>query len=444
MRLGRFASVKVRGARRRALGSALLAAAFAVTAVSGVSAHGSKPAADPSVITFWNEVAFQTIVVDAGKANAQAFPYYAFAQAAVYNAVNGITRKYQLYKWNGHPQRGASPQAAAAAAAYRTLLNYFPLSQTRLDTAYAASLALISDSRAKTRGIAYGERAAARIVALRLHDGRDVALPFTKPLGPGVWRPTPPGLVPFFSPWLSKVTPLTLKSPSQFRPEAPPALTSARYAKDFEEVKLTGGATGSTRTPLQTQTALFFSDIATGALTASLRDLATRHKLNISDSARLFAAVTMSVADSVFAVWDSKFHFGFWRPITAIQEAGSDGNDATMPNANWVPLLITPPYPDYASGLSGAIGALSRSLTRIMHTSHIDLNIRSVAAGTPGFPLLRHYETAGQLTQGVIDARVWSGIHFRFADTVGVSMGRNVADYALSHYFKPVHDEDDD
>jgi len=442
MRLGRLTRVRVRAARRRALGSVLLAAALAVTGVSGVSANGSRPAADPSVITFWNEVAFQTIVVDAGKANAQTFIYYSFAQAAVYNAVNGITHKYELYKWNGHPQRGASPQAAAAAAAYHTLLYYFPLSKTRLDTAYATSLGLIPDGRAEARGVAYGERAAARIIALRMNDGRDVALPFTKTVGPGVWRPTPPGFVPFFSPWLSRMKPLTLRSPRQFRPGPPPAMTSARYAKDFQEVKMTGGATGSTRTALQTETALFFSDIAFGAIPAALRDLATRHRLNISDSARMFAAVSLSIGDSAIAVWDSKFHYGLWRPITAIREAGTDGNPATVADATWTPLLVTPPYPDYASGLSGAIGALSRSLTRVLHTSHIDLDIRSVAAGTPGFPLLRHYESASQINRGVIDARVWSGIHFRFADTVGVPIGQNVANYALDHYFKPVHDDD--
>ena len=442
MRLGRFSPVRIRTARRRALGSALLAAAFAVTGVSGVSANGSRPAADPTVITFWNEVAFQTIVVDAGKANAQTFIYYSFAQAAVYNAVNGITRKYQLYKWSGRPQRGASPQAAAAAAAYHTLLYYFPLSKTRLDTAYTTSLGLIPDGRAETRGVAYGERAAARIIALRMNDGRDVALPFTKTVGPGVWRPTPPAMAPFFSPWLSTMKPLTLRSPRQFRPGPPPAMTSARYTKDFEEVKKYGGMTGSSRSAKQTETAMFFSDIAFGAIPAALRNLATRHKMNISDSARMFAAVSLSVGDSAIAVWDSKFHYGFWRPITAIREAGDDGNGATVADTNWTPLLITPPYPDYASGLSGAIGALSRSLTRVLRTSHIDLNIRSVAAGTPGFPLLRHYESASQINRGVIDARVWSGIHFRFADTVGVRIGQNVANYALDHYFKPVHDDD--
>ena len=410
--------------------AALLATTLAGVAPGGV--RSGSPAADPAVITDWNAVAVATIVTDAGKANAEAFLWYAFEQAAVYNAVVGITGRYEPYKWHARGPKGASPQAAAATAAYRVLLTYFPASQARLDAAYAASLAQIPDGRAKQAGIRFGERAAARLVELRTDDGRFAPITFDVPPAPGVWRPTPPALAPFFDPWLARMRPLLLRSNSQFRPPAPPALTSRRYTREFDEVKTLGSKTGSLRTPQQTETALFFSDIAVVPIQTALRDLVTRHELDISDSARLFAAVDMSAADGIGVSWDSKLHFGYWRPITAIQLADDDGNPATIADPAWEPLIVTPPYPDYTSGLNANVGAVSRALTRVLGTRRIDLNITSAAAG-----VTRHYEFADQLTRDAVDARVWSGIHFRTADVVGRAQGKKVGDWALDHYFKP-------
>ncbi len=149
----------------------------------------------------------------------------------------------------------------------------------------------------------------------------------------------------------------------------------------------------------------------------------------------MFAAVDVSIADAVGAIWDSKAHFAFWRPVTAIQLGDNDTNLDTVGDANWLPLIVTPPYPDYASGLSAVVGAMSRALTRVLGTRHIDLNITSVAAGLPGTPLTRHYELSADFNQDVVDARVWSGIHFRTADVVGNRIGKKVADWALDHYF---------
>jgi hypothetical protein len=316
-------------------------------------------------------------------------------------------------------------------------LTYFPASEPRLSAAYEASLAQISDGPAKEQGRRYGELAARRIIKLREDDGRFANITFHRPLAPGVWRPTPPGFAPFFDPWLSRVRPLLLTSPRQFRPPAPPALTSDTYEAEFDEVRDYGVKTDSLRSPAQTETALFFSDIAIGPLQASLRDLVTRRQMDISDSARLFGAVDMSLADAVVAVWDSKFRFGFWRPVTAIQLADDDGNPGTDGVPSWEPLIVTPPYPEYASGLTAVIGALSRTLSRLIGDGRVDLKITSVAAGLPGPPLTRHYKFAVQLNRDVVDARVWSGIHFRTADVVGNGMGTQVGDWALDHYFRP-------
>lgn len=423
--------------RGRCSVAAVLLIAGALSVSLGGTATAATPASSPTtgaeVVTFWNDVAVNVIVVDAGKANAEAFLWYAFEQAAVYNAVNGITGRYELYKWNPkHPDK-ASPQAAAATAAYRVLLNYFPLSQDRLDDAYTESLGQIADGQAKQQGINFGERAAARIIALRENDGRGANTPFTKPLAPGVWRPTPPLFPPFFDPWLATMKPLLLNSNSQFRPGPPPALNSAKYAAEFNEVKRLGELGSTQRTDHQTETALFFSDTGVGPFQAGLRDLvARRPNMSISDAARLFAAVDMSIADAVGVAWDSKYHFGFWRPITAIELARNDGNPNTAPKAEWTPLLTTPPYPDYTSGLNAVIGSGTRALARVLGTPRIDLNLTSAAAG-----VTRHYEWIGAINQDVINARVWSGIHFRTADVVGNHQGQQVANWTLDRYFHP-------
>ena len=430
--------------RRRSVGAVLVTAALLGTTLTGIatataSTRSSSPRASTArastgheVITFWNGVAVNVIVTDAGKANAEAFLWYAFVQAAVYNAVVGITGRYEPYKWDPDAPENASPRAAAATAAYRVLLTYFPASQARLDTAYDTSLDLIPDGTAKQRGIRFGERAAARIINLRTDDGRFGDLLFTEEPAPGVWRPTPPTFTPFFDPWLSEMTPLMLRSNTQFRPGPPPALNSDTYTTEFKEVKRLGSLTSSQRTPAQTQTALFFSDTGVGPLQGALRDLVTRRQMTISDSARLFAAADLSIADTNFTIWDSKFHFGFWRPITAIQLAKHDRNPDTRADPDWVPLITNPPYPDYASGLTSVMGAVSRALTRVLGTHRIDLYITSAAAG-----VTRHYEFAGKLNRDAVNARVWSGIHFRTADVVGNRIGKRVADWALDHYFQP-------
>ena len=294
------------------------------------------------------------------------------------------------------------------------------------------------------------------------------------PPAPGVWRPTPPAMAPFFDPWLATMRPLLLTSdgaaldwgaynadprtwgaprnpdgtvragsgqggspgvtgyPAAFRPAGPPAMTSAAYAADFDEVKALGARTSPQRTPAQTETALYISNFTGAPFQAALRDLVTRRGFDISDSARLFAAVNMSVADAVCACWDCKLHFGFWRPITAIRQAGEDGNPATEADPAWEPLLATPPYPDYNSGLNSVVGAPTQALTRVLGTDRIDLTVTSPATNTT-----RRYEYAGPLRQDAVDARVWSGIHFRFADVSGLDGGTNIADWALDRYFRP-------
>jgi hypothetical protein len=393
----------------------------------------AQPAADANVINDWNATAVAVVVTDAATGAAEAFLYLAFVQAAVYNAVVGITRRYSLYRSNASPSPTASPQAAAVAAAHRVLMTYFghvPAAVTRLADAYAASVGALPNDPSTTAGLQYGRQTAERFIALRGEDGRYGPNTFDMAPAPGIWRSTPPANAPFFAKFLCETTPLVIDSPSQFRPVAPPALTSAEYTAAFEEVKAFGSKEGSARTPLQTETGLFISSVPPVPLLAALRDLTVRKEMDISDRARLFAAVSMSIADAVITVWDAKVHYGIWRPSTAIQLAEEDGNPATTADPTWEPLIPNPPYPDYPSGLNGVIGAAGRALTRVLGTERIDLTISSPVTNTT-----RTYELADQLYADAVDGRVWVGIHFRFADTVGMAMGQQVADWAADRNF---------
>jgi hypothetical protein len=232
--------------------------------------------------------------------------------------------------------------------------------------------------------------------------------------------------------FLGATTPLMIDSPGQFRPGPPPAMTSAEYAADFEEVKAFGAKEGSSRTPLQTETGLFISSIPPVLLHAGLRDLTVRREMDISDRARLFAAVSMSVADAIIACWDSKNYYGFWRPITAIQLAEEDGNSATTADPAWDSLIVNPPYPDYTSGLNAVMGSATRALSRVLGTDRIDLTFSSPATNTT-----RTYEFAEQLCDDCVDGRVYVGVHFRFANSAAKVQGQQVADWAMDRYFKP-------
>jgi hypothetical protein len=406
-----------------------LAVAAAFTVPATASAHA---AGNPAVISDWNARAVSTFGSDPAKAPQETPLYVAFVQAAVYNAVVGIDGRYRPYRFHACAPRGASAEAAAVAAAHEVLMTYSPYARAALDAAYADSLAQIADGRAKTEGVAFGTLAADHLIAMRADDGRDAPIFFTQPPAPGVWRPTP-GVTAMAVPWMGFVTPLLVRSPTQFEPGPPPALTSARYTRDFAEVKALGSTDSTVRTPEQTATALFFSGNAAAQFNAALREQASVRDLDIVDAARMFAAVDMSEADAIITVWRAKYDYGFWRPITAIQLADTDGNRATTADAKWTPLLATPPYPDYVSGYSGLTGGFTQALADALGTRHLQLTLISTAV--PG--AVRTYDSGAALRNDVVNARIWLGIHFRFADTRGIRVGRRVAAWALGHYFGP-------
>ncbi|MFI6085759.1 vanadium-dependent haloperoxidase [Streptomyces sp. NPDC051217] len=427
-----------RSSRRAVIGAVTSLLLLAITAVAGPTATAGSsppPSADPGAIRDWNAIATDTISTNLGATHpsGQAAIWHGFVSTAVYNAVVGIQGHYAPYKWRARGPSTASPEAAAVTAAHRVLLTYFPASRAPLDAAYTDSLAKIPDSSAKSQGVAFGKHAADHLIDLREGDGRFAPVEFTAAPAPGIWRPAPPAHLPFLDTWLAGLRPLTLTSPDQFRPGKPPALSSARYARDVNEVKTMGAKTGSARTAHQTETALFFGGNLVVQLQTAFRDHTARHHFSIAETARMFAAANAAATDAVVTAWDAKLHYGLWRPITAIHLAGTDGNPATEADPRWEPLLVTPPHPDYISGHAAVAGAVTRTLTGILGTTRLDLTIPSEVTGTT-----RHYEYADQLNEDMINARVWAGIHFRTADVNGCHTGSRVGAWTFTHYFQPL------
>ena len=287
-------------------------AAIAIVAI--VLAAPSSASAD--AVTDWNAIAVQATVTGA-RPGATGVIDIAMAQAAVYDAVQAIDRRFQPY-YVEIPGASGSPVAAAAKAAHDVLVNRFPAQTASLDTTY--HVYLLNNGLAETDpGVAVGATAAAGIIALRACDGSfpvPAPPPFTGGTNPGVWRPTAPAFAPMLAPWLGNVTPFTLTRPSQFRAQPPPALTSHEYAMDYNEVKAVGALNSTDRTPQQTDLAQFWAANYTVLWNQVLRDVAGTHVSNIGDNARLFALADMAMADAIITAWNTKRYYVLWRPST--------------------------------------------------------------------------------------------------------------------------------
>src|SRR6267378_1405559 len=398
----------------------------------------------------WNAIAVQTIV-NAGPTHGSAVSFLdnATVQAAVYDAVESITGRFRPYTVHIPGALGSSA-VAAAKAAHDVLVNRFPAQTASLDATYHNYLAthgLAEDDP----GVAVGQQAAAGIIALRANDGSFPLNqpPFTGGSDVGVWRPTrsylpgpPPSFSPMLAPWLDSVTPFTLTSPSQFRAATPPSLTSKRYATDYNEVKAMGASSNSARTLEQTDLALFWSSNYLVLWNHALRDIAAANVHNIDDSARLFALANLAMADAGITAWDSKFHYVFWRPLTAIQNGDNDGNPETAGDPNWQPLINNPNYPDYTSGANNATGAVTRMLALYFETDQMTFSVTTT--NPAAVQQTRTYDRFSDAAADVVNARIYEGIHFRFADVQARKEGRRVARWVFSHFLRSVDDDDHD
>lgn len=389
-----------------------------------------------NVVTDWNEITVNTTLTPPGRPGPTNVLDIAMVQLAVYDAVQAIERDYQPYCGDIQGASGSS-DAAAAKAAHDVLVNRFPAQAAAIDAVFVNYLATHGIS-ILDGGIPVGATAAACVINLRANDGSFPAgyPPFIGSTDIGSWRPTTAG-TSMATPWLAFVTPFTMKRTSQFRPGAPPALDSVEYARAYDEVKAVGSINSTVRTPEQTDLANFWNLNYQLVWNRVTRNLSDANALSVSDSSRLFALVDSSMADAAMTSWDSKMAYVFWRPITAIRNGDEDGNKNTEGDANWTSLIPAPPYPDYTSGANNLSASASRAMQLFFGTNEMPVNITTTNTG-PTIQDTRSFKKFTDIRDEVVEARIFEGIHFRFADEIGRNQGERIAQWAHGHFFQPV------
>jgi hypothetical protein len=404
-------------ARARTLAAAALVVATVAPAAAGADA-----------VQDWNAIMVATISTQNPFAQSR---FAAITHLSMFEAVNAVTDDYEPYLGTVAAPDGASAEAAAIASAHRVLSTYFPASASMLDAARAASLAAVPDGQAEDDGIAVGEAAAAAMIGNRANDGSappQFYLPATA--NPGEWLPTP-GCPPeggVLRHWRN-VKPFGIESSDQFRSAPPPALTSMRYARDFNEVKAVGELNSTVRPADRTDVARYYAATSPVYLFSQVFTQAgTAEGWSLSRNARAFALLTMAISDALISSHDTKYHYVFWRPITAIHGADTDGNALTEPDSAWAPLITTPCFPSYQSAHATGSNAARRVAERLFGGE----GARNIVVSNPAVPgVTFHYTRFSEITHDIDDARVYGGIHFRFDQEAGARLGKSVADYIV-------------
>jgi hypothetical protein len=385
----------------------------------------------------WNATALNAIQAT-GTFGPAAARTLAIVHAGIYDAVNVIDQSHNPYYVNIDPSKvaGASPEAAAAAAAHRALVNLIPTQAAAFDLQLNRSLAEIPDGAAEDAGIALGEYVADQILALRSTDGADNAgnPPYMLGTEPGEWRPTPPDFTPGIVPQWGQVTPFVIPTVLDFRLDGPPELSSDEYAADLNEVKAIGAINSSTRTADQTEIAKSWSfdrlDLFSlpGQWNKIAAEVALQQGNTLAENARLFALLNIAHIDTSFVVFDNKYTYNQWRPITAIQEADNDGNPDTVADPNWTPLLPAPPIPDYISGHAAIAGASAAILTDVFGE---DFGFTTTSPELPG--ISRSYNSFLESAEESALSRLYGGLHFRTANDEGLAVGLAVGNYVAQN-----------
>lgn len=387
----------------------------------------ASPHVIADAVTDWNQRAGD-IVVNANIGPLPAERALAIVQTSVYEAVNAITQRYPISDVKLQAAPGASIEAAVAAANRTALMKLVPSRQTEIDSVYHAALTAIADEAAKIRGIAVGEEAAAAVLALRIDDGATAGESYRPHTQAGVYIPT---VLPEAPQWMYR-KPWLMTQPSQFRPGPPPELESELWARDFNEVKALGSKNSQLRSAEQTEIARFWEEVMPPIYHGIVRSVANMPGREITQNARLFAAVTQASDDALIAVFDAKYHYGFWRPVTAIRNADIDGNDATERDSSWIPFIDTPMHPEYPCAhciVSGAVGTVLQAEIGDGQTPL--LTTTSKAAGG----VTRSWTKLDDFMQEVASARIYDGVHYRNSGKVGSEMGKQIAQLSAKKYF---------
>jgi hypothetical protein len=390
-------------------------------------AFAAPLSARANVIADWDETAVDIVM--------PMTPYAAqrlvgLVHVAMFDAVNSIERRYQPYLVQLTANPVTSKEAAAAAAAATVLATIDPKIAGDMKAALASYLASIPDGQAKSDGVKLGEAVAIKVLEVRAKDGADAPDDYRPRTTPGVYVPTP---ITAGSMW-PNVKPWAMTSPSQFRPVPPISLKSEEWAKDFNELKDYGGKVSAKRSAEQAETARFWLMVGPRAYHPFVRQLATAKQMNVAESARFMALVAVALNDALIAVFDAKYHYNFWRPITAIRNGDIDGNPATDRDATWQPIDNTPPHPEYPCAhciLSGCVaGVVSTALGAV--------DISELAMTSTTAPGVTHRWTSmASFTEEVANARIWAGFHYRFSTRVGTEMGLRIGEFAANSVMKP-------
>jgi hypothetical protein len=386
------------------------------------------PPAIANVITDWNENAVTFVTPRMPPAAGQRV--VAILQAAMFDAVNSIERRYRPYLVELPAAATASKEAAATAAAGAVLASLIPQVQGQVKGMTTSYLASIPDSDAKAEGIKLGEAVAAKILEARAKDGADAPDSYRYKTKPGVYVPT---AIMVSSTW-GNVTPFALANSSQFRPAAPVALNSGQWATDYNEIKDLGGKTSTKRSDRQTEDAHFWLITGPQSSEPLVRQVVEAKKMSVIDSARFMALTAIAAADAAIAVFDAKYHYEFWRPITAIRNGDRDDNSATERDATWQPIDNTPMHPEYPCAHCIISGALASAIEAALGTA----DIPEVAMTSPTAPGATHRWTNIRAYNDEISyARIWAGFHYRFSVRVGQDMGRKIGEYVVKSVMQP-------
>jgi hypothetical protein len=381
-----------------------------------------------AIVVAWNRELLHIVQIPGAQpATVHQTRSYALLHAAIYDAVVSITRDGRPYLVSVDATRGARPDAAAAAAGHATLAALYPAMKPELDRLLADQLRMIPGGRARTRGVEVGNKVAALLIAARSDDGSAVTpAPFVAGTRPGDYRATPPNFPsPVFSGW-GNVAPFVLRNGAQFRPAPPPALSSAAYARAINEVKSLGQDTSATRTAEQTVIGKFWAPPIWNTWNAIADDAAIAHHANLERTAAMFAALNLTFADSAIAMYDAKYHYQLWRPVTAIRLADTDGNPATVGDPTWAPLAVTAADPSYP-GAHSTISAAGATVLSAFFGDRDDIQVSSSAL--PG--VVRTFDRYSDVATEAGLSRIFAGQHTRVDHRAGKLLGSDVAHFVL-------------
>ena len=400
------------------------------TVLAAVAVLGTAQPASADVITEWNTKAV-AFLVSRNVPPPPAERVVAMTQVAMFDAVNSIERKYRPYLVQLPAAATVSKEAAAAAAAGTVLAGVNPQAREEMKAALAAYLAAIPDGAAKTEGIKLGEAVASKILEARTNDGSTAADIYRPRTTAGVYVPTAPTLG---SHWPG-VKPFAMTSASQFRPAPPIALASADWSADYNEIKDLGGLTSSQRSAKQTEDARFWLATDGRVYYPVIGTLAQAKQLSVIDCARLFALTAVARADALIAVFDAKYYYQFWRPVTAIRNGDMDDNPSTERDAAWQPVDATPMHPEYPCAHCIASASLAGVVEAVFGTAEMP----EVSITSPTAPGVTHrWTNVRDFADEVAQARIWAGFHYRFSTRIGQDMGYKIGQYVVENFMQPV------